>query len=338
MGTSSSAIDLALVREGVSNLVREAAEVQRGDQVLVLSDYGLVDKELPDLIAEEIKSCGAEAQVMWSEPMSPNRTTTPKVLLAAMQAADRIIYNIPPGSIDQPVFSSVEALLDKDERPYRLTNNFNTLERIASDYARFPERKIRALYAYFEDLFHSATTWRLTTPTGTDISGQIGRVSSRQAALEASVSPYAKVFPTRVCTPIGSVNASGRIAVDHCAIPPMKIANPPIVELVEDRIVAVEGGAEAEAYRQALEANVQRWGDSANFLDSWHTGLNPLGPNIPGYLGHGSAARMHLHLGRSNTYISGGIMNHTLEIDGQKVLDNGKVNIPDPKVREIVGF
>lgn len=47
---------------------------------------------------------------------------------------------------------------------------------------------------------------------------------------------------------------------------------------------------------------------------------------------------MHLHLGRSDTYVSGGIMNHTLEIDGKTVLDTGKVVIEDDKLRELMGL
>ena len=114
MAATSTEVDLSLVHEGVSNLVREAAQVQRGEQVLVLGDNGLVDRELPDLIADEVRSSGAEATVMWCEPMTRDQTIEPKVLVAAINAADRIVYNLPPGSIDQPVISSVEALLDKD--------------------------------------------------------------------------------------------------------------------------------------------------------------------------------------------------------------------------------
>ncbi len=276
---------------------------------------------------------------MWLDAIDPDDAVPPKAVVAAMKAADRIIYSVPAGAAGQRSVSVVSAYLDKDEGPFRVSNNFCTLELMSSEYARFSERTIRALHGYYEKMFRSAKTWRITTPSGTDISGQIGTVSSRQAMFEGMRSPYAAVFPSRIHAPIGSVNASGRIAIDHCAIPPMKIENPPIVEFVEDRVVGVEGGPEAEVYRKALEANAERWGDNANFLDSWHSGLNPYGPNITGFLGHGCSARMHLHIGRSDTYTSAGVVNHTIEIDGRKVLDNGKlVVLDDPKVREAVGL
>lgn len=335
--TNQELLDLA--REGARNLVEEAAGVERGDHVLILNEYGRVDRELEELIGEAVTKSGGRYHAVWSEPISPDDMSEPKILVSAMRSADRVIYSTPAGAAGQRMVSPLVAFLDKDEGPFRITNNFCTVELLASDYARFSARTVRALYDHYEKLFFSGKTWRITTPAGTDISADIGTVSSRQAVLEGQKSPYSEVFPPRVHCPVGSVNANGIIAVEHCALPPVKIQHPVMVAIKDDRVVSVEGGPEADDYARALEENAKRWGDQANFLDSWHGGLNPYGPNITGFLGHGCAARMHLHLGRSDTYTSAGILHHTIEVDGKVVLEDGNVVLlDDPEFRRAVGL
>jgi hypothetical protein len=327
------------VRDGVRNLVEEVARVARGEQVLVLSEYGRVDRDLPDLIGDAVRQAGAVCQVMWSDGIAPDSKGRPEILIKAMQAADRIIYNFPAGSVGQRFISVVDLFLDRDSGPLRVTNNFCTIELIASDYARFSGRAVSAIYEWFEETYSAARTWRITSPSGTDIGGQTAQVSSRQAILEGVKSLYSVVFPVRIHCPIGSAGASGTIAVDHCAIPPVRIENPPLVTVENDLVTAIEGGREANDYRKALAANAERWGERANYLDSWHSGLHPHGPNIEGFLGHGCSARMHMHIGRSDTYTSAGLRDHTIEIDGNVLLDQGRlVILDDPQIRKALGL
>jgi hypothetical protein len=329
---------LERARDGIRNLVEEVASLQAGERVLILSEYGRVERELPDLIGETVKAVGGEYHVVWAEPIESPSQPAPPVLMAAMHAADKIIYNVPAGSPSDRLISPLARYFDKDEGPPRITNNFCSLEHIGSDHARFSWRTASAIYDLVEEIGFGGKTWRITTPGGTDIGGKIGQVSSRQAMLEGQKSPFSIVFPHRIHCPIGSVEASGVIAVDHCAIPPMRIENPPLVHIENDRVVRVEGGGEAEAYRKALEANEQRWGEAATYLDSWHSGLNPHAPNVTGFIGHGCSARMHFHIGRSDTYTSAGVIRHTFVVDRKTILDDGRLAIlEDPAVQAVVG-
>ncbi len=327
------------VRDGVRNLVREVVNVQPGESVLVLSEYGRVDRDLPDIIGDAIKAAGGSTQIIWSDAVDPDNAQEPKITIAALQAADKVIYNFPAGAVGQRFISIVDRFLDKNSGPVRVTNNFVTLELMGSEYARFSGRAVSALYDWFEETYSSAKTWRITSPAGTNISGKIGEISSRQAIFEGMKSPYSSVFPVRIHRPVGSTAANGTIAIEHCAIPPVRIDSPPIVTVENDLAVGVQGGPEAEAYQRALDANAERWGERANYLDSWHSGLHPNGPNIEGFLGHGCSARMHMHIGRSDTYTSAGLKNHTIEIDGRVLLDNGRlVVLDDPEVRKSIGL
>ena len=195
----------------------------------------------------------------------------------------------------------------------------------------------RRIYDLLEEMATSAKTWHVATATGTDLGGRVAKVSSRAVILEEQRSPYAITFPVRVHCPVGVVDVEGVIAIDHQAMPPIKIDVAPRVVFENDRVARVEGGREAEEYRKALEANEQRWGEKANYLDSWHGGLHPSAPNVPGFIGHGCCARMHFHVGRSDTYTGAGIINHTLRMDARTIVDRGKLALlDDPEVGKAV--
>src|SRR5207249_10623959 len=54
--TTNEHIDTA--REGVRNLVENVARVQGGQRVLILSEYGKVERDVADLIADAVKAAG----------------------------------------------------------------------------------------------------------------------------------------------------------------------------------------------------------------------------------------------------------------------------------------
>jgi hypothetical protein len=321
-------------RQGVWNLVRNVADVQRGDNILIFNEYGQVDERLVALMVEAIKEQGALCHVMWGEPVELGRSSLPKVLIGAVVSADKVIHNYPsglPGKSAGP--SLLPKYLDKDKGPVRITNLFCTVEHMASEHARYPWKVVMALYNKVEEIFSSATRWRITTPSGTDIAGKVGKVSSRMAILEGQKSPFNVSFPTMTYCPVGSIEASGRIAVDHCAIPPIRIDHPPVVLFEGDRIVSVEGATEAaQQYRMALKQSREQYGDPADFLDSWHGGAHPEAKNVPGFIGHGCTARMHFHVGRTERYVSAGVIDQTIEVDGRKIFDRGKLMIIDDPV------
>jgi len=334
--TDASLVGQAKV--GIRNLVEEVAGVQPGERVLILSEFGRVDRDLPDLMADGVKQAGGESHVLWTEPLEPARTSAPDVVLRAIQAADRVIYNLPAGApSNMPV--SVFKFLDKGQVPFRVTNNFCTVQDIATDYATLSWRTVRAIYDLIEEMGSSGKTWHINTPSGTDVGGRIAEISSRQVILEEQRSSYAVNFPIRVHCPIGVADVEGVIAIDHQAVPPIKIETPPRIVFEHDRVARVEGGREADEYRTALEANAERWGEGAYLLDSWHGGLHPHAPNMTGFFGHASCARMHFHVGRSDTYVGAGIVNHTLRIDDRPIVDGGKlVLLEGPAVRQAVGL
>jgi hypothetical protein len=119
MASGQATTDAPLIgraRSGIRNLVRQVADVQPGERVLILSEYGRVEKELPNLIGEVVKEAGGECHVMWADPLEPGVDSPPTVLMAAMLTADKLIYNVPAGTPGQMPIAPVR-YLEKDKGP-----------------------------------------------------------------------------------------------------------------------------------------------------------------------------------------------------------------------------
>ena len=337
MHTPSATIEhMDYAREGVRNLVENVAHVQAGQRVLILSEYGKVEREIADLIAEAVKAARAEYHVLWAEPLDMSVTEIPRVLMSAMRAADQVIYTVPATRGDGSV-SVVERFLDRTEAPRQVINNFCTLEQMASSHARFPWGVASAIYDVFEETCAQGKPWRIITPTGTDVRGTIGIADERRlAGLDF---PYRVIFPHRVHRPIGSDDAAGVIVVEACSGPPLNIQHPPSAIVRNNEIVRVEGSPDAAIYQQALDESRKRWGDGAYTIDSWHGGLHPYAPDVPGLAGQGCVARMHFHVGKTQVRVGADLHNYSLEVDGKLLIDQGRLAMLDvPEIRKAVGL
>jgi hypothetical protein len=96
--------------------------------------------------------------------------------------------------------------------------------------------------------------------------------------------------------------------------------------------VEVAGGKRVEELKELLGEKVKRYGDKANILDSWHGGMHPKAENRPGAVSE--TVTMHFHVGRLVDPYSASISEQTVDVDGKKIYENGKLMIlDDPKLR-----
>lgn len=325
------------VREGVQNLVNRCAEVQAGETVLVLNEVGKVEPEIAGLVEEAAKTAGAETYVLWGEVPNRSRREIPKLLLNAFLSADKVISN----------FSLNRAALDPHTRGQgivQVNNGCRTAGMMSTAHATFHWGMVRTIFQRLEEIFAEGERWRITSPAGTDISGKIGKasdVADAYFAAEAEASRFIRVFPGEVYTPVGCLDADGTIVTEYIN---MRDAEPwprPAVLTVRgSRVVKVEGGAEADALEAEIDQNLKRHGDPAAVIDSWHGGMNPKArvPTADNRTLQGATsgpALMHFHLGRTVDPISAGVLNHTVEVDGRKLYERGKLLIlDDPKIRD----
>ncbi len=344
-------MDREQVLAGVRNLVHTCAEVKRGENVLILNDQSdvvearrqaRVDPDLPLLIADAVREAGASCYELWGE--SGDGAPLPHVLLGAVAAADKVIshYRLDEGAL-------VDYLGDDTSVVY-IYSRFRTLQEMGSEHARYHWSMARAIYDRFEnEILREGKTWRITSAAGTDLSGIIG------PRFIEPITPLSRPFTSTAHNPVTSVGAEGRIVVRYgprlervpTDPPPIvlggleriPIAYPPTLVVEGNTVVGVEGPFEAkgwvELFKNILEERLRQRGPDANAIHSWHTGLNPKAECIPGLVGNASLDSMHFHLGPMYEPISAKVGENTLEVDGEKVIDQGKFAwIEDQKLQE----
>jgi hypothetical protein len=140
------------------------------------------------------------------------------------------------------------------------------------------------------------------------------------------------VFPGEVYGPRGSSGASGTIVVEYVHGRDRRPWDEPArLTVHEDSVVAIDGGGtRGEDLRADVAAREKTHGARARVIDSWHGGMNPRAPAFdaaqPDLLASiTSPGLMHFHLGRVNNPLSLGVLHHTLEVDGEKVFERGKL-------------
>ena len=323
--------------QGVQNLVQQCAEVKDGDEVLILNEFGKVDEEIAKLIAETVKATGATYHVMWGESVERSAKALPKILIGAILSSAKIISN----------FSLNRALLDEYTRGkaiVQINNVARTVNLMASNHARYHWGMVRAIYSRLEEIFSVARKWQITSPAGTEIGGEIGsgsEVADAYFAQEAEASRFIRVFPGEVYTPVGSKGADGKIVVEYINMRDSQPWEETVTLTIRgNKVTKIEGGSRAQQFEKTVEANVKAHGDKATLLDSWHGGMNPKAriPTTDNMSLQGAtsgAGLMHFHLGSQKEPISAGILFHTVEVDGRKIYQGGKLLIlDDPKIRE----
>jgi leucyl aminopeptidase (aminopeptidase T) len=325
-------------REGVWNLVHNCAEVKAGESVLILNEYGKIDEEVAALITEAVKASGAEYFVLWGEPLDPKRRELPKALVDAMLASDKVIAS----------YAINRAVLDGYTRGrglVQINNTCRTPQAMQTPHATFHWGMVRAIYGRLEELFGAAQRWHVTSPAGTEMTGRIGsgsEVADAYFAQEAEASRFIRVFPGEVFSPVGAVDAEGTIVMEYVNMRDSRPWDAPAIITVKDnRITDVDPkGEEAKRFAAELDAAVKRFGDNATVIDSWHGGMNPRArvptaenPSLVGVTS--GAAMMHFHAGRTTDPLSAGLLNHTIEVDGRRIYEGGKLLIlDDPAIQE----
>ncbi|MEE8075658.1 MAG: hypothetical protein V3T60_08550 [Candidatus Binatia bacterium] len=325
------------IKEGVWNLVNNCAEVKKEDEVLILNEYGKVDEEIAALVTEAVKETKADFHVMWAESLERGRTSLPKVLIGAFLSADKVISN----------FSLNRVLLDEytqGKGVIQINNTCRNPNLMTAPHARYHWAMVKAIYSRLEEIVQQAERWRITSPAGTDISGRIGKgsdVADAYFSQEAAASRFIRVFPGEVYSPVGSIEAAGKIVVEYINMrDQMPWKETATLTIKGDKVMQVEGGSQAKVMEQAIEENLRKFGDKATVMDSWHGGMNPKArvPTAENRSLQGatsSPALMHFHLGRLKSPISAGILNPTVELDGKKIFEGGRLLILDDlKIKE----
>jgi hypothetical protein len=329
------AVDLA--REGIANLVANCAQVAAGEKVVLLNDPARIDKDVSDLLQEAVLHRGAQSSVIWTQPATSDQSA-PRLSsaeLAEIQSADKLIAHASPELL-------TGELAEDDRGSLLVTNRSGTLAYFGLPAARYHWGLLQLVYDLLEnELFKPGTPWRITSPSGTDLKGTVGDLAVRARYFDDEVrAGRGRAFATGAYLPIASADAAGSIVVDWLDGGALKPAHdPPHLEIRANKVERIGGGLQnkqwVEEYWTATEKLVDRFGNAALEVDSWHGGVNPWSSGWTGGTRH-----LHYHMGRTTgqrgDFVYADNPDFTLTIDDVPVFQNGRLAILDhPKIRAV---
>lgn len=338
-------VDLELSKQGAVNLVVHCAEVQNGERVVMISERGRVHGDLPVYVAEAVEDAGGEGELLWVEALPEGLAFTDEQM-TVLSSADKVIASVRDTSCLRDSLKGADVAL-------LVWNLFTTVdelnpESLASEHARYPWKIAKAIHDRLEELFIPGRKWRITAPSGTDLSGVFGDFSARASYREDlwdEWSGRSRTFHGSVYRPVASLEANGVIVGQFTGgsrrVP---VETPPIFVIEKNELVTIEGEAKAqvliEQYKRNLDVLVGRFGKNATLVDSWHGGTHPRAEPAQNLLGNACTQYMHFHLGRTTgipgDYITAEISDHTIEIDGRPIYKNGELLVLDePELQSI---
>ena len=346
---AQATVDEAKVRQGVENLVRNCVAVEKGESILLLNEKGRAERELVALIEDTIKENGGVPYSLWIDPLERGLSGLPSFLGDSIVAADKLVMNC---NLNRVIL--LDYLKEKGrEDLIRINNRNQAAGRMATEHARVHWGLVMALCQRIEE-FTAGSTYHVTTPYGTDISGRIVSGSEVAGAFfvqDAEASRNERVFPGEVYTPVGSADAKGTLAWDHPGITSKeRFPNPIIIHVDDNRVADVEWREEAEPSRSegpgtgsittraqlmdALAKQQEAYGEAANVIDSWHGGMHPKAEKLAGQ--QSDMMTMHFHIGRAANTLSATMSDQSVTVDGKPFWENGRcVLLGDPAIKEM---
>jgi hypothetical protein len=353
--------------EGARNCILSCGKVERGMNVLILNlindPANPVDEMAVHALATVAQEAGATVQILWTTGMEKGWwSDVPAIVLGAFGAADLVINNTM--AIGRPVKAVRELMFSKGISMIR--NMATTAGVLGSEWARFPYELSDEITRRVGERFDKASTWRVVDPNGTDITGKIGRPSETQSGFSSygihRGTKRNRPFPQGNHVPVTSRDATGIVVSDrtlplearHIGVPERKFSQPVKVTVENNRMMNIEGGAEAGAYRRFYESLVPYLGEDVWNVSSFHAGINPKSkvyeaaeknPDLYNWGQHNHPSVMHFHLGGSKEvvgydypymwHLSNEIDHSTIYLDGEKLYDSGHLTVlDDPSLRK----
>jgi hypothetical protein len=353
LGIPKAALD-ALIQ-----LVDYDAQVKPGMEVLIGAHldgaYGsenLVDPVVVSWVQAMVASRGANCSVLWiDEIMKKHEWRVPPILKGAITNADLFINF----SLDLAIEENAEFRQYIEGTKTWYVRMFPvTTALLMTDWARTPHELVVMVRHVSSDAFmNHMAKFVMSDTNGTELEGNILDPVKREGipgmpynSWRRDASHYIP-WPEWVHPPVNCKNVNGVLFFD-CMLPYwaryMGIApawqDPVRVDVVDNKMVKISGGKEADAINRALKDLETKVGDGIWKFDTFHFGIHPNAsvthdqcPNdiYRRIIEHSHPSNMHWHLGSApanenyNFYphVTADIRNCTLKIADKLVWDNG---------------
>lgn len=301
--------------------------VKAGERVVIVTDTR-TSPSLPEVLAGQALALGADPVVTAMAPRSHSGVEPPPPVAAAMLEADVVV------SIASTSMYHTEAKGAAQRAGARGCFNAPSQEdawirgAMTADFLQ-----IRGLSERLAERLRGAKRIRVTSPAGTDLVASIeGREPKGWLTGICRNPGEASAYPGgEVSLPPVEGTASGRVVVEH-VMTDLGLLSAPITWIVEDGlVVAIEGGADAHRLEEHVEGV-----ENARNIGEIGIGMNPaarLTADITeskkklgtAHVAMGDSAGEYGGTVVSDVHLDGMVLEATIEVDGEVVVDRGEV-------------
>lgn len=363
----------------IADLLDATLNVRAGHNVLLVAYvdglYGgdnLVDRDAIHWIAQELKSRGAIPEVLWVD--APGRLHAwefPDVVREAMERNDRTIYH----SFDLVVEEMIafrKFLYSYVRTPSKQDNNITAIRNLATTGPLLCSAWAQTPYELVSEIRHQAgkrlqslvgQKWELSDPLGTNLTGVILPCTSGFGSYDARRERRTQTpWPEWVVPPIHLSETSGTFVFDrtlswwsrYIGISPY-FEKPVQLVIRDNKIVSIEGGAEAAAIRSFLKDLEGRTAGGVYDFDQMHFGVHPQA-HVSEHqcssvlyrrlIEHCHSSNFHVHVGSPVSteeypywpHITGDIRQPTFRVGEYLFHDGGRLaTLDDPTVKAVAG-
>jgi len=312
---------------GARVLIETCLNVRPSENVLVVTDTNMV--ELAEFLATVARERGADVTISTMTPRDAPGEEPPPPVAAAMKTADAVMmlttYALAPSIARAEAQDAGARILCLEGYDHRVLQS----EALRADFSA-----IRPTVEEVAAKLTDAEKARITSPIGTDIEMMLG-TRKAHALHNICHEPGTMGSPPDIEAFVAPIEdtAHGVIYIDGAIIlPEFGLLMKPVKLTVKlGNVVVIEGGDEAERFRNLIES----FGDPQMYrLGELGIGLNPLARlvGIP-LIDEGALGTAHIALGLNYTF--GGTIKDakahidcvfrdpTIKLDGVPIMENG---------------
>lgn len=325
-------MDQLLALRGARRIVRICADVQPGEEVVIVTDFAT--SKVAEVVAAAAMERTDNVNIVVMPPRSIDGEEPPKAIAAAMKEAD-VVFTPVRQSITH-TYANRDAI-GAGARGIMLTQyNMNMLKQ-GGVYCDF--EALLPLCQRVAAFLDEANDIRLTTPAGTDLTLSLkGRGGNLHPGL-ARESGQMTTVPNAECSASPVEGTSNGVIVCDASVPyyDIGVVSEPIrFEVKDGAVTSITGAAQAKF----LDDLLRRQGDPAVYnIAQISFGLNPHCP-MEGVMLHDEGVYGTAHIGIGTSVLLGGevkTLTHfdalmwkpTWEIDGKVVLKDGDWLVPE---------
>jgi leucyl aminopeptidase (aminopeptidase T) len=320
------AVTVAL-QESLRNVVRTCARVQAGELVCIATDTHTLP--IAQAIVEAVREAGAEPVLVAMQTRRAHGNEPPRVVAAAMKAADVVI---------QPVkyaMTHTDATQEALRAGARVLVLRGTTEEILTHGAMLADYdKVDRITREVARLMTGATGVRVRTPQGTDLTMSLaGRSAVALTGRVGGPGTFAAMPDGEAAISPVEGTTEGTLVIDH-TMDNLGLLDQPIRMTVRGgRVTEIAGGAAARQLRELVAASDTNATNIAEFAIGTNDQARLIGSMTEDkkFLGsvHVAIGDNHVIGGTvtSELHLDGLLLRPTVELDGRRVVDGGRLLI-----------